>query len=112
MDRITDYLRQMIDAAGLACEFVDGMSLDDFLADKRTQQAVLMNLVILGEAATRLMAHSSAFVGLHSEVPWTSMKGMRNRVAHGYFEVDMRIVWDTVENELPKLRTQLAAIIP
>lgn len=73
----------MIEAIGLADVFVEGMSFEDFLADKRTQQAVLMNLIIVGEAATRLMSSEPLFVASHPGVPWTGMKGMRNRVAHG-----------------------------
>lgn len=100
----------MIEATGLAGVFVEGMSFEDFLADKRTQQAVLMNLIIVGEAATRLMSSEPAFVAGHPGVPWTGMKGMRNRVAHGYFEINLQMVWDTVQDELPKLHAQLIAI--
>lgn len=80
------------------------MSFEEFLDDKRTQQAVLMNLIIVGEAASRLMSGEPAFVALHLDIPWTGMKGMHIRVAHGYFEINLQIVWDTVSNELPKLR--------
>lgn len=110
MDRIGALLAQMIEATGLAGVFVEGMSFEDFLADKRTQQAVLMNLIILGEAATRLMNSEPAFVTRHSQIPWTGMKGTRNRVAHGYFEINLQMVWDTVRDELPKLHAQLIAI--
>ena len=100
----------MIEATGFAGDFVEGMAYADFVDDKRTQQAVLMNLIILGEAATRLIAGEPAFVARHLDVPWTGMKGMRNRVAHGYFEINLQMVWDTVCDELPKLRAQLIAI--
>ncbi len=100
----------MVDATVLAGDFVDGMAFEDFLADKRTQQAVLMNLIIIGEAATRLISVEPLFVACHPGVPWTGMKGMRNRVVHGYFEINLQMVWETVRDELPKLHAQLIAI--
>jgi uncharacterized protein with HEPN domain len=110
VDRIGALLAQMIEATGLASVYIEGMAFEDFLDDKRTQQAVLMNLIIVGEAASRLMSAEPAFVTLHPDIPWTGMKGMRNRVAHGYFEINLQMVWDTVIDELPKLRAQLIAI--
>ena len=67
-----------------ARSFVDGLCRVDFLADRRTQQAVIMSLVILGEASTRIMDRYAEFATKHPEVPWRDMHGMRNRIAHGY----------------------------
>jgi uncharacterized protein with HEPN domain len=86
LSRLGDYLDQMLTAANDARRFVDGMSKEDFLADKRTQQAVVMSLVIIGEAAARIMDKHSEFIADHSEIPCRGMRGMRNRVAHGYFD--------------------------
>tara|TARA_R110002073_G_scaffold196433_1_gene355507 strand:+ start:101 stop:385 length:285 start_codon:yes stop_codon:yes gene_type:complete len=83
---------------------------EDFLADKRTQQAVIMSLVIIGEAATKVMDSYTEFVQSHPDVPWRSMRGMRNRIAHGYFEINLDIVWDTVQTALPELLKQLPAV--
>jgi len=80
------------------------------MADKRTQQAVILNLVIIGEAATKLLKDYSKFLDLHPAVPWRSMKGMRNRIAHGYFDIDLDVVWETVQTALPQLLEQLPAI--
>lgn len=93
-----------------ACGFIEGLDKDDFLADKRTQQAVIMSLVIIGEAATKVMDGYAEFVQLNQEVPWRSMRGMRNRIAHGYFEIDLDIVWDTVKTALPELLKQLSGV--
>jgi uncharacterized protein with HEPN domain len=87
LSRLGDYLDQMLTAANDARRFVDGMSKEDFLADKRTQQAVVMSLVIIGEAAARIMDKHIEFIADHPEIPWRGMRGMRNRVAHGYFDV-------------------------
>lgn len=100
----------MHDAARQACGYVEGMALDDFLQDKRTQQAVIFNLMILGEAATRLLKEHGDFLAEHPSVPWSSMKGMRNRLAHGYFDIDLTVVWQTVQSSLPALIPELPAI--
>lgn len=101
--RLSDYLGHMRQAATDACAFVEGISKDEFLADKRTQQAVIMSLIIIGEAATKIMDGNADFVQAHPEVPWRNMRGMRNRIAHGYFEINLDVVWDTVQIALPEL---------
>lgn len=67
--RLPDYLEHIRQAAIDACTFVDGMDKPDFLADKRTQQAVIMSLIIIGEAATKIMAGHGDFTTRHPEVP-------------------------------------------
>lgn len=109
-NRLPDYLDHMLEAARLACSFVDGISKDDFLADKRTQQAVILNIVIIGEAATKLLQNYGEFLEQHPDLPWRSMKGMRNRVAHGYFDINLDMVWETVQTALPQLLERLPAI--
>jgi uncharacterized protein with HEPN domain len=108
--RLSDYLDHVVQAASDACRFVEGMSKDEFLADKRTQQAVVMSLVIIGEAATRLMDRFAEFAEHHPEVPWRNMRGMRNRIAHGYFDINLDVVWETVQTALPGLVAQVTAI--
>ena len=108
--QLPDYLDHMLEAARLACSYVEGIKKTDFMADRRTQQAVILNLIILGEAATKLLALHEHFCARHAEVPWRSMKGMRNRIAHGYFDVNLDVVWDTVQTAVPKLLEQLPAV--
>ncbi len=67
-----------------------------------------MSLVIIGEAATKVMDGFAPFTASHPDIPWRSMRGMRNRVAHGYFDIDVGLVWDTVQTALPGLLTQLS----
>lgn len=109
-NRLHDYLDHMRQAAENACGFVVGMEKDDFFADKRTQQAVIMSLVVLGEAATRVMDGHTDFADAHPEMPWRSMRGMRNRIAHGYFDINLDVVWDTVQTALPELLGLLHAL--
>ncbi len=107
--RLADYLDHMRQAATDACGFVAGLAKDDFLEDKRTQQAVIMSLIIIGEAATKVMDGYAEFAQAHPEVQWRNMRGMRNRIAHGYFEVNLDVVWNTVQTALPELLKQLPA---
>ncbi|AIC11230.1 HepT-like ribonuclease domain-containing protein [Xylella fastidiosa] len=100
----------MQQAATDACSFVEGLAKEDFLEDKRTQQAVIMSLIIIGEAVTKVMDRYAEFTQAHDQVPWRSMRGMRNRIAHGYFEINLDVVWDTVQSALPELLKQLAAV--
>jgi len=105
-----DYLEHMLDAIRLARSYVEGLSKEDFLADRKTQQAVILNIVVIGEAATQLANECPAFVDQTPELPWKQMRGMRNRMAHGYFEINMDIVWDTVQDAFPDLERKIAAI--
>ncbi len=108
--RLSDYLDHMLEAARQVSCYVDGMSKDAFLTDKRTQQAVILNFIIIGEAATKLLKDYSEFLERYSDVPWRSMKGMRNRIAHGYFDIDLNVVWETVQSALPQLLDRLPLI--
>ena len=107
---LADYLDHMLEAAQQACIYVEGLDKADFLEDRRTQQAVILNLVILGEAVTKLLSQYEPFAARYPQVPWRSMKGMRNRLAHGYFDINLEVVWDTVQTALPGLLAQLPAI--
>jgi uncharacterized protein with HEPN domain len=75
-----------------------------FLADERTQDAIMFNLVILGEAANRI---SQEFQEEHPEIPWSSMIGTRNIIVHGYDQVKLQIVWDIVSRDLGSLKSSL-----
>lgn len=109
--RLTDYLRHMQDAAQNTLRYTADMDEATFLADIRTQQAVFFNFVILGEAAAKLMAGHSAFLNQFPQIPWRSIRDMRNQVAHGYFSIDTAVVWRTVRFALPDLLASLPAII-
>lgn len=90
--------------------FRAGMNEARFIEDKRTQQAVIMSLVIIGEAATRVMDDPPEIIQAHPDVPWRAMRGMRNRIAHGCFDINLQVVWQTVQVALPALLTQLPAV--
>ena len=108
--RLPDYIDHIQQAAADVCSFVEGLAKDDFLTDKRTQQAVIMSLIIIGEAVTKVMDGYAEFALTHAQVPWRNIRGMRNRIAHGYFDINLDMVWDTVQTALPELIKQLLAV--
>lgn len=109
-NRLPDYLEHIQQAAADACGFVDGLTKESFFADKRTQQAVIMSFIIIGEAAARIMDGYPEFTETNPDVPWRSMRNMRNRMAHGYFDINLDVVWTTVQAWLPELLKQLTAV--
>lgn len=109
-EREAMHLQFMLESVELALSYVDGFARDDFRADKRTQQAVILNLLHLGEAANRLIADAPDIVQRHPQLPWVQMRGMRNRLAHGYFDINVDVVWTTLQQALPDLRAELRAI--
>ena len=109
VERRAELLGHMALSAQLAIAYVEGMSKADFLADKRTQQAVVMNLIIIGESATKLLQDHAPFTEAHSAIPWRSMKGMRNRIAHDYGAVDFKIVWAVTQHDIKPLIIRLNA---
>ena len=106
---IVDYLNHIEEAAALASSYVVGMTKETFLADRKTQQAVIYNILIIGEAATQVINEYPDFITAHPDIPWREMRGIRNRMAHGYYELDLNIIWDTVTTYLNKLSQQIAS---
>jgi uncharacterized protein with HEPN domain len=103
-----DRLRHMRDAARAASTFAAGKGRADLDNDLMFQFAIVRALEIIGEAAARL---ADATRETHPEIPWSHMIGMRNRLIHGYFDVDLDIVWRTVEVQLSPLADTLDAMI-
>ena len=111
LDRIHDHLLNMQRFAAEALAFVDGCGKEGFLGDRQAQQAVIMNLMIIGELTAKIMNASPAFILRHPALAWKKMRNMRNRIAHDYFELDIDIVWDTVQRDLPELLELLPPVI-
>ncbi len=103
----TLFLQDMLDIIGKIGQYTSGMSFQEFLQDSRTQDAVVRNLEVLGEAARRIPPHIQE---RYQEIPWAQIVGLRNRLIHGYFLVDYGIVWEIVQNELSPLREKLEQI--
>ena len=87
--------------------YAAGMSEDAFLKDQRTSDAVVRNLEIIGEAASRL---PSDFKQRHAQIEWEKIVGLRHRIVHDYFGIDLRIVWKILQSDLPGLSAKLKTL--
>lgn len=79
--------------------------------DPLRQDAVIRNIEIIGEAARNIDRHHPDFASRHPDVPWEDIYLMRNRVSHGYFTVDLEIVWKTVKRDIPELEDQAKRLL-
>ena len=109
MSRDDAFVLDMLTAARRAVEFASGLTQDQLSTDFKTQSAVLHQLLVLGEAAKRL---SDDFRAAHAETPWRAIAGMRDRIIHGYDDVDLHEVWRTLDSDLPSLIVMLERLVP
>lgn len=108
--RTTDYLQHIVEAIDNILSYTAGLDAAGFKDDRKTQDAVIRNLEVIGEACNNVVKHHPAFAQQHSEVPWGFAYEMRNALSHGYFTVDLDIVWATVTSDLPGLKAQLESL--
>ena len=101
-------LGDMIQAAERALGYVQGLTYEQFAADRRTVDAVSYAVVVIGEAASAL---KDAGPTLAPEIPWADIRGMRNRVTHEYFGIDVKVLWQTAREDLPVLLVALRAAL-
>lgn len=101
-------LQHMLDAAREATSFVAGRTRSDLDTDRMRVLAVLKAIEIIGEAAGRVSEACRASV---SDIPWPNIVGMRNRLVHGYFDINLDIIWQTATNELPTLIAALEKVL-
>jgi uncharacterized protein with HEPN domain len=88
--------------------YTKGLSFEGFTKDEMRIDAVIRNFEIIGEVASKL---SDSFKEAHPDIDWFQIKGMRNRIVHDYRNVNLFVVWDAIENDLPSLKTKIAAIL-
>ncbi len=109
--RTTEYLGQMWEAIHRINAYVTDLDRLAFDTDTRTQDAVIRNLEVIGEAARHIQQHDPGFVAAHPEVPWVLAYRMRNALSHGYADIDLGTVWNTARTNLPPLERQLPALL-
>lgn len=109
--RVPDYLGHILEAIERIYLYIEDMDEVAFLADRKTQDAVIRNFEIMGEAAHNIERHHPQFSADNSDVPWNVVYTMRNRVSHGYFQVDLELVWKTIHADLPELHAQIANLL-
>jgi uncharacterized protein with HEPN domain len=103
-ERIADILEAIAEIQS----FTRAMSFEQFRDDAKTLKAVALDFVVIGEAAGRV---PDDIADAHPEIAWSLMRGMRNRLVHDYFGIDPKILWDTIQNDLPPLVAPLRRIL-
>ncbi len=93
------YLKDIADKAKEAIQYCDNMTEEDFLRDGKTQSAIILKLIVIGEEARKLTEEIKSQINL----PWRMIIGFRNMAVHEYFDIDLTQVWNTVQSDLPDL---------
>ena len=101
--RLPDYLGHILEAIERIQGYVANLNEADFLSSQIVQDAVIRNLEVIGEASRNIERVHPEFAAAHPELPLALANDMRNALAHGYFKVDLEIVWKTIHNDLPQL---------
>ena len=100
-------VEDMLERIERIARYTVGLDRDAFVRDDKTIDAVVRSLEVIGEAARRIPAE---FKAGHGEIPWHQIVGLRNRIVHAYFDVDVELVWGIVWAELPRLRAALTKL--
>lgn len=108
MPRDRESILDMLDAIGLIQQYVQGVTREGFGRSIQLQDAVIRRIEVLGEAAKRVSAETR---DNHPEVPWKNIAGMRDRVIHGYDSIDLNVVWDTIQKDIPKIEAPLRDLV-
>ncbi len=103
-----DYLKDMLDAIKTMESFVKDMNLEEFENDTKTLFAVIRALEIIGEAAKKI---PDAVKNKYKQVPWKDIAGMRNKLIHEYFGVNVKVVWKTIEQDIPSIKPSIEDMV-
>ena len=107
MQRDDVALQDIVNAARLVTDFIQGFDKSSFINDWKTHSAVLYQLTVIGEAVKRL---SKEFRDQHPQIPWTLMAGMRDNLIHGYDLIDWDEVWKTAKSDVPDLLSKVESL--
>ncbi|MCC6905277.1 MAG: DUF86 domain-containing protein [Anaerolineae bacterium] len=102
------YLDDIIEAARFIAEQIEGLTYEDFLADRMRLNALLHQLMIIGEAARHI---PDSVRQLAPDVPWNEITGTRNIIVHGYFSLDYALLWYILREEIPPLRRRIDLLL-
>lgn len=103
-----DYLQDMLENSQRAIRFVKGMKYKEFEKDEKTLYAVIRAVEIIGEAAGSIPEDVRS---KYPDIPWRDVRGMRNKLVHQYFGINMKVVWQTIREDLPAIISALKKII-
>jgi len=101
-------LQDIIESAEKVEIYTRSLTYDDFIADSKTIDAVIRNIEIIGEASIRL---PDELKDKTSEIDWFKIRGLRNRIVHGYFGINYKVIWDIVVDYVPELIIQISKLI-
>ena len=110
IERLQTYIDEMLEIGQEIRTFVAGMTYEDFAGNILAQRGIGMNLLMIGEASMQLAKEFPEFVADHPDIPWIKIRGMRNRIAHGYRSINVETLWDTVQTSIPDLLDQLHSL--
>jgi len=102
-----DFVQDILDSINDVENFIDGMEFEDFINDKKTIYSVVRGIEIIGEAAKNVPEQIRK---KYPDVPWKQMAGMRDKLIHEYFGVDLEILWETAKDDLPHLKTAVSKV--
>lgn len=108
--RLLDYLGHIAEAIERIQRYTSGLDEGGFVQNQLVQDAVIRNFEIIGEASRNIERRHPDFANAHPELPLAFAYEMRNALAHGYFKVDLSIVWKTIEEDLPRLLRLVSAL--
>lgn len=109
--RLADYLAHIVQAIDRIQRYTAGMSLEAFAASELSQDAVIRNLEVVGEASRNILRDHPDVAAAHPDLPLVVAYEMRNALAHGYFKIDLRIVWNTLQHDLPAMRGEVQSLL-
>lgn len=110
-ERLTSYLAHILEAVERIDRYTEDLSEIAFLKDEMVQDAVIRNFEIIGEASHNIESNYPEFAAKHPDLPLAFAYQMRNAVAHGYFKVDLEIVWQTIHSDLPGFYLQIRELV-
>lgn len=110
-ERAADYVRHMLQAIENILAYTADMAFAHFKQSGITCDAVIRNIELIGEAASQLHKKYPDYTKQYPHIPWLAIIGMRNRIIHGYFTIDLAVVWKTIQSDLAPLQADLSAII-
>ena len=107
MTEVFDYLDDILDGVEKINRYTGEMTYEEFVGDSKTVDAVLRNFEVIGEAAKNV---PDEIRQEYDDVPWAEMAGMRDKLIHGYATVELQIVWTTIQEEIPRVKTQIESV--